>query len=308
VKLPFYTVDAFTNNTFQGAPILVFPDADALSEATMHTLTQEFGFPDTVFVTKPESARNAAKFRLFKPTGQTQFEGHATVGAAYAWLHHKPTLAAELPYQLTIEEDVGPIDIRFSRASNGEIITEFIVSAEAKFDTYVPSTEDMAKILSLDPEHLQGQQLSPMVTICERAYLIVPVSNSDALRQARFSSAKWRQCTTTSTMPREIFAYAPSGDSKSTRYVARLLGESIGPDEDPPIGSAMTAFASYLLQSDANTASFVVERGRGHQRLSTINVHIDQLNKGTTTIRVGGSVTLVSEGNIQMTNSGRDAA
>jgi predicted PhzF superfamily epimerase YddE/YHI9 len=60
----------------------------------------------------------------------------------------------------------------------------------------------------------------------------------------------------------------------------------------------MPAFANYLIRSDVANKEFVVERGRGRKRLSTLSVHVDQLGQHSTTIRVGGSAVVVSEGHL----------
>ena len=300
VRLQFYSVNVFTNEMFEGTQVLVFPNADLLNDATMYKISQEFGFPDTVFITKASTPKSAAKFRLFTRTGESAFEGHATIGAAFVHYTKERSNADGLPYRFTIDEEVGPIDIVVSDNDDQQLVTEFVVTTHPKFDSYVPSSHDLSRILSVDPSSFHADRFLPMVAVCDRAYLIVPVHSVAELQRAKFSNAAWVSCAATSTMPRELLVFAPATPDSSDHFYARLLGESIDSTDDPPIGSAMPAFANYLIHSDINNKRFIVERGLGYSRLSTLHVHIDDIQLDSTTIRVGGSVVLVSEGELNI--------
>ena len=79
----------------------------------------------------------------------------------------------------------------------------------------------------------------------------------------------------------------------------RLLGSRIGLYEDPPVGNAMPAFASYLCSFDfmqKGTYTFAVDRGDALYRRSVLNLEMDHKGEDTLTIRVGGSAVMVAEG------------
>ena len=75
MKLPFATLDVFTDRRFAGNPLAVVFDADALDDARMQTIAREFGHPETVFVLKPE-AGGTARVRIFTPAVELPFAGH----------------------------------------------------------------------------------------------------------------------------------------------------------------------------------------------------------------------------------------
>ena len=81
MKLPFATLDVFTERRFTGNPLAVVFDADALDDARMQTIAREFGLPETVFVLKPQ-AGGTARVRIFTPAVELPFAGHPTVGTA----------------------------------------------------------------------------------------------------------------------------------------------------------------------------------------------------------------------------------
>jgi len=69
--------------------------------------------------------------------------------------------------------------------------------------------------------------------------------------------------------------------------------------EDPPVGSAMPAFASYLCSFEfmqKGTYTFTVDRGDEYNRRSVLNLEMDHKGGNTLTIRVGGAAVMVAEG------------
>ena len=302
MKLQYFTVNAFTDTAFQGTQVLVFPDADSADDATMTAINEEFGFPDTVFVKSGSSPDYAAKLRLFTRSGEIAFAGHATIGAAYALFHGGKFVSQGLPFQCTLEEGVGPVDLIFRKNDDSGPVTEFVVKTNPVFETYVPPTEDLAKILGIEHSSFAVDTFSPLVTLCDRPYLIIPVCETHALQQAKFNYAAWVQSSATSTMPTDLFVFSPTSADSTSHFQGRLLGQSIGMEDDPPIGSVMPAFANYLIQCDGSFISkeIVVQRGRGHKRLSTLKLRIDINANDTTSVRVGGSAVVVSRGELSI--------
>jgi trans-2,3-dihydro-3-hydroxyanthranilate isomerase len=69
--------------------------------------------------------------------------------------------------------------------------------------------------------------------------------------------------------------------------------------KDPPGGSAMPAFASYLCSFEfvqKGTYTFAVDRGDERNRRSVLNLEMDNKGSDTLTIRVGGAAVMVAEG------------
>jgi len=53
MKVPFQTVDVFTDRQFGGNPVAVIPDARGLSDAQMQAIANEFNLSETTFVLPP---------------------------------------------------------------------------------------------------------------------------------------------------------------------------------------------------------------------------------------------------------------
>ena len=101
------------------------------------------------------------------------------------------------------------------------------------------------------------------------------------MRSAKFSNDAWSQSIAPQTAAQEILLFSPKSPFPDADFNARLLGPHIGIDDDPPIGSAMPAFASYLCSfehTQKGTHVFTVDRGDANSRRSVINLEMD--NKG----------------------------
>lgn len=300
MELEYFTVDAFTAHVFQGTPVLVFPQADELADDVMAKIAAEFGFPDTVFVTKPTSSTAVATFRYFTKAGETAFEGHATIGAAYVMNALESKASTQSTRRFTLNVKSGAVDIVVTNDGKSGVVTEFILTTTTKVDNYIPSLQDLAKIFSVDQDSLQCETFKPLVSLGDRPYFIVPMAHRDALLRAAYSQSAWVSSVATSTLPKDILVFAPAAATTKNRFIARLIGAAIAPGEDPPIGSAMPAFATYLVASDTSQKDFVIERGVGHSRLSVLNVHVDNVTSERATVRVGGSAVITGQGKMRL--------
>jgi len=104
-------------------------------------------------------------------------------------------------------------------------------------------------------------------------------------------------------MAKEILLFSTQSDVDYSNFHARLLGPDIGIHDDPPIGSAMSAFGGYLCDHDhikQGTHTFVIDRGSVEKRKSILNIEMDNKKAEMLTIRVGGPAVMVSEGIISV--------
>src|SRR4051812_42444628 len=114
----FITADVFTDRTFGGNQLAVFPDATSIDPGLMLSITREFNYSETTFVLPPVNPAHAARVRIFTPGGELPFAGHPTVGTA----HVLASIGSiELTGDITsiiLEEGVGPVPVTI-RATAG---------------------------------------------------------------------------------------------------------------------------------------------------------------------------------------------
>ena len=86
MKIPFYTIDAFTSEPFSGNPAAVCPLEADISDDLKQSIATEMNISETCYITKErsESFQSGQCFglRWFTPTNEVPLCGHATLAAA----------------------------------------------------------------------------------------------------------------------------------------------------------------------------------------------------------------------------------
>jgi trans-2,3-dihydro-3-hydroxyanthranilate isomerase len=278
MKLDYYIADVFTTQLFNGAQIAVFPKADGLSDATMKLLARELNLSETVFICNPDHKANNRIMRIFTPTKELDFAGHPIIATAYVL-----GLCGEIDLTQTItpiilEQKAGPIETNITAEKGKPTFVQFTRKVASIIDRFAPTDEELASFLGLKQSELDHKKYSPRLVSCGFPYLIVPVWNYESVRQAKFNMAAWSQSIAPQTAAQEIVLFAPKSPFPDADFNVRLLGPHIGIYDDPPIGTAMPAFASYLCSfehTQKGTHVFAVDRGDANSRRSVIKLEMD---------------------------------
>jgi trans-2,3-dihydro-3-hydroxyanthranilate isomerase len=303
MKIDYYIVDVFTTQLFNGAQIAVFPNADGLSDATMKLLARELNLSETVFVFHPEDGNTKRKMRIFSPKKELDFAGHPIIATAYILGLCGDIPLTEAITPIVLEQNAGPIDTNITAVDGKPTFVQFARNVVSIIDRFAPTDEELANFLTIKQTELDHKKYSPRLASCGFPYLIVPVWNYETVRQARFNSAAWSQSIAPQTAAQEILLFAPKTPFADSDFNARLLGPHIGVYDDPPIGSAMPAFASYLCSFEhtrKGTHVFAVDRGDAESRRSVINLEMDNKGHEQLALRVGGAAVLFAKGMIEL--------
>ncbi|MBI3826715.1 MAG: PhzF family phenazine biosynthesis protein [Candidatus Rokubacteria bacterium] len=86
--LAFQQVDVFTAVPFQGNPVAVVLDGDAVPPERMQAIAAWTNLSETTFVCTAADARADYRLRIFTPRRELPFAGHPTIGSAHAALRH----------------------------------------------------------------------------------------------------------------------------------------------------------------------------------------------------------------------------
>jgi trans-2,3-dihydro-3-hydroxyanthranilate isomerase len=303
LKIEYYIADVFTKQLFNGAQIAVFPHADGLSDITMQLLASELNLSETVFVFHPEKSDSKRKMRVFSPKKELDFAGHPIIATAYIL-----GLCGDIPLKdgitpIILEQQIGLIDVTITAVDGKPTFIQFARTVASIVDRFAPTDEELASFLTIKQSELDHKKYSPRLVSCGFPYLIVPVWNYETVRQAKFNSAAWSQSIAPQTAAQEILLFAPKTPFPDSDFNARLLGPHIGIYDDPPIGSAMPAFAAYLCSfenTQKGTHVFAVDRGDAESRRSVINLEMDNKGHEQLPLRVGGEAVLFAQGTIDL--------
>jgi trans-2,3-dihydro-3-hydroxyanthranilate isomerase len=302
MRVPYITVDVFTDQMFGGNQLAVFPDARAIDPALFLPIAREFNFSETTFVLPPDNPAHTARVRIFTPGRELPFAGHPTVGTAHVLAS---TGAIELTGDLTrivFEEIAGPVPVSI-RTNSGAV--EFCQLTAAKPPAIVgeaPTRERLAAALSLPIDALRSGTWSPEIVSCGTPFVFVPLRDRAAVAAARARPDVWDEVFV-GRATSEVFLFATEGERPGSDVHARMFAPSLGITEDPATGSAAAALAGYLGTRDSRpngTLRWVVEQGFEMGRPSILDVEADKENGRVVRSRVGGSSVTVMAGEFQV--------
>src|SRR5215213_8648863 len=111
MKVPFQTVDVFTDRKFGGNPLAVIPDAQGLSGEQMQAIAAEFNLAETTFVLPPQDTAHTAHVRIFTPKAELPFAGHPNVGTAFVLASRDGALGRAAGDRLIFEEKAGLVPL-----------------------------------------------------------------------------------------------------------------------------------------------------------------------------------------------------
>jgi trans-2,3-dihydro-3-hydroxyanthranilate isomerase len=303
MKYTYYIADVFTQQIFNGAQIAVFPQADGLKAKTMALIARELNLSESVFIFHHLEQGNRRRMRIFSPLAEVDFGGHPVIAAGYVLgLCGDIELSAPVT-PVIFEQNAGAIEVNISSEQGQPSFVQFSRSVKPLIDHFAPTDEELAQFLGIAQSELDHKKYSPRLVSCGFPYLVVPVWSYESVRKARFNYAAWSQSIAPQTAAQEILMFAPKSPFPDADFNVRLFGPRIGLHDDPPVGSAMPAFCSYLCSfehTQKGTHAFSVDRGQANSRRSVIRLEMDNKREESLTVRIGGHAVLVAEGSLDI--------
>jgi trans-2,3-dihydro-3-hydroxyanthranilate isomerase len=335
----FLQLDVFTDRTFGGNPLAVFPEAAGLSTEDMLRIAREMNLSETVFVLKPEDAPDfqspaatntstkdssvdsertesesqqvLRRLRIFTPTREIPFAGHPVVGTWNALAREGVVPVPETGTGWSrIMHEIGigvlPVDIEFKDNNPVQVV---MTQGKPEFSTVIEDSHeqaDIARAIGLAREDLD-ESLPIQVISTGLKFLAVPVRALADLRNCRVNSSLLTEIYTS------LGATGCCPFSRETIEVGRARahlrmfapGDNI--PEDPATGSAAGALGAYLVHYGASGVApiddvfkFVLEQGDFINRPSRINIEVKGLTGAVEQVRVGGSSVLVIRGELSL--------
>ncbi len=306
MNFKYFIADAFTQQIFSGAQIAVFPNADGLKQHQMQLIARELNLTETVFVfhhNNPLSPAAAGavsrRIRIFSPAREIDFAGHPVIATAFVLAACGDIALTGSYTPVVFEQNAGPIHANITNANGQPGFVQFTGRVKPVVDRFAPSDSELAGFLGIPEKEIDHKKWSTRLVSCGFPYLIVPVYRYETVRQARFNFQAWSESIAPQTAAQEILLFSSKTPFQDADFNARLVGPNIAMHDDPPVGSAMPAFAGYLCSFEhmqKGTYTFAVDRGDLSHRRSVINLEMDHKREDSMTIRVGGDAVMVAEG------------
>jgi trans-2,3-dihydro-3-hydroxyanthranilate isomerase len=299
----YYITDVFTKQAFGGAQVAVFPDASGLEKEQMAIMAKELNLTESVFVVPSEETDDSYRMYVFTPNGEVDFSGHPIIATGFVLASSGVITLEGTNTALTLQQNVGPIDVTISGAGNKPEFVQFSRQFSSIVDRFAPRDIELAQILSIAPELIDNKHFTARLVFCGAPYLVVPVHSYEAVREARFDFNAWSQSVAPQTTAQEVLLFSRNSAHQDIDFHCRLLGSKIAHYDDPPVGTAMPALAAYLCSYDhirEGTYTFSVDRGEVKSRRSVLTLEMDKKAGQLKTLRLGGEAVLVAEGSMKI--------
>ncbi len=295
MEYQFYTADVFTQQTFGGNPLAVFPQAQGLSPQQMQKIAGEINYSETVFVLPPETAEGTRRLRIFTPKAELPFAGHPTVGTAYVLASIGEIILDQSETTIIFEEGVGPVPVTILSESGKPTYTELTAAQLPEFGSNVSDIEDLAEMLSLKPEDFLMGDYAPQAVSCGLPFLFIPLKSQESLAQATLKRDRWESLLANSWAD---CVYLFTFETQSAAVRSRMFAPSLGIEEDPATGSAAAALGGYLGIRDQRNGllQWQIEQGIEMGRPSSLIVKTFKKEGFIQKICVGGSSVMVIQG------------
>jgi trans-2,3-dihydro-3-hydroxyanthranilate isomerase len=301
----FVQVDVFTEKTFGGNPLAVFPDAEGLTTQEMQSLAREMNLSETTFVLPPEDPGADFRVRIFTPAAELPFAGHPVVGTHWVLAHLGRVDLKEPVTEVRFELGVGvlPAELEVAR---GKVERVVMTSDQPRFLDLVEDLAELAAGLGLPEEAITETGLPVHVVSTGIPSLIVPVrslSEVQALDSGSLNVAALARVSEPLATDTVLVFALETEDPEATAHV-RVFAPMVGVLEDPATGSANGTLGAYLVHHRAvpvkeGTNHFVSEQGAEMGRPSTVHILVDTSGGGITRVRVAGSVVPILDGRVR---------
>lgn len=306
MKYTYYIADVFTQQIFNGAQVAVFPHADGLKCQQMQLIARELNLTETVFVCRSQGDDYQRRMRIFSPKAEINFAGHPIIATAFVLASCGDIALIDNFTPIVFKQNNGLINATITNVNGKPGFIQFTGKVSPILDRFAPPNSELASFLSIPEAQIDTKKYSTRLVSCGFPYLIVPVYNYETVRNARFNFQAWSQSIAPQTAAQEILLFSAKTPFADADFNARLFGPNIGLQDDPPVGTAMPAFAAYLCsfeQLQKGTYTFAVDRGDEKSRRSVINLEMDNKREDSLTYRIGGEAVMVAEGSMTIPDS-----
>ncbi len=286
-SIPFYIVDVFAQNKYQGNQLAVFLDCGGLSTEQMQQIANETHFAETTFIVSGKKENGGYDVRIFTPDTEVPFAGHPTLGTAYILQKKMEKDSSE---RILLNLGVGQIPVAFE--VGGDLwMKQNQPQFGPMFDKGV-----LAKILSIPSDAIDGSY--PLKAVSTGlASVIVPLSSLDAVKACHINHSLYRAFLD-ETYKANLLVFCRETYHKENTLHVRVFCDDTGFPEDAATGSANGNLAGYLLECDyfgKKEMNYCVEQGYSIKRPSLVKVKAGK-EGALYAIYVGGQVFQIAKG------------
>lgn len=203
---------------------------------------------------------------------------------------------------ITLEEGVGPIPVTIDWESGAPAFIE-MQQPLPEFGVVLTEIEEIAAMLSLEPETIRATNLPVQVVSCGVPFLYVPLNGLEAIRRIRFRTDVWERALRNCGAP-DVFAFVAKAETPGSDVHSRMFAPAHGISEDAATGSAAGPLGCYLVRysvlASGSELRCVSEQGIEMGRPSFLHLRIAHEGEEITAVRVGGQCHYMGAGYLEI--------
>lgn len=287
----FYLLDVFAEGPYSGNQLAVFRNAVHIRSDDMRRLAGEVHFSETAFIMSDEPREGGYAMRVFTPTEEIPFSGHAVLGAAYI-------LQSELlgPSCKAIGVDLpgGRVNVDFTFRYR-KVDSVWMTQLPPEYgETVAPDVA--ASAIGLDATEVT-EGLPVMLVSTGLPFLMVPLKSRVALSRSHVVPEGY-VALVKATGIRSVYAFTPETYNAENQFSVRMFAPDYGIPEDAATGAGAGCLAAYVLDymlPDSTQMEVSIEQGHEMRRPSRLFARARRGPEGTR-VDVGGRVLMVAQG------------
>ena len=287
LETPFYQVDVFSDNLFEGNPLAVFLSGEDFKEAQLQQVAREMNLSETTFVFPPSTPESDFDIRIFTPEKEIPFAGHPTLGTAYVLRHAGLISPTHKELRLNFKAGLIPVNLE----ENDKI---FMTQPPGKILQTFPAIERIAYTLGLNTNNIQTNLPIQSASTGFPA-LLVPINSLRAMQRIKLNVPLLKDLLDEAGVDM-IYPFTHETIELKNSIHARAFAPFIGIPEDPATGSVAGALGYYLNNKNSKKREFLIEQGFEMKRPSHIFVKITRTQENENVISVGGKIKAVFKG------------
>lgn len=296
--LPFYIVDVFAENKYEGNQLAVFEHDDSLSAETMQAIAKEIGFAETTFVNTQTSTPTDYDVRIFTTECEIPFAGHPTLGTAFVI---REQIIQNAVSQVVLNLKVGRIPVDFVEDKL------WMQQINPIFGKTYP-TDELAEVLGIEAKEIDTD-FSNLAVSTGLEFIIIPVKSLSVIQKIKPNVDKFIEflikhdlykTNSPSAKSMNLFVFTKETYLPENQLNGRMfMVEDEVLKEDSATGSANGCLLGYLLKTNflgKDSIKISVEQGFEIPRKSILFHDGNKISENEFSIRIGGKVQWISKG------------
>jgi trans-2,3-dihydro-3-hydroxyanthranilate isomerase len=293
--------DVFTDTSFEGNQLAVFPEPAGLSTEEMQAITREMNFSESTFIFPPETPGTDVRMRIFTPGEELPMAGHPTIGSTFALAKEGVIKAAQDRFVFGL--GVGPTPVSLEWKGNA-LGFAWMTQKNPHFGAEVKDRAALAHALGVSPQDLADAP--PQTVSCGVPFLFAALMTRAAVDSVSVDPKAYAAACRASgieELPLFVFTTDRTGSIGDEAVYSRMLAPGFGIVEDPATGGASGPLGCYLfrhglIRPRERVSQIVSLQGVKMRRPSRIHISIDVTGEEITRVRVGGRSVLVGDGRL----------